>query len=238
MDVLVRGIPPEVHAALTDRAQVRQVSLRAYLLDLLNMAVSEPEGVISQSVRSAGGVISEAVATTAALPEPSASDPAVLDNLARLAAQVSELVAAVAHLTERIEAHLSTPVGGEPVEIEGPQPPAPMARRLRRSPLARSRAADVPAPASPAPEPLTVERWATEDPRPSEYLPGPLPGCALGPIPALPYGAPPGRPPAFDRSMTQAELDRLREAAVALLPPESFEDAASGGKHLTASVSG
>lgn len=42
MDVLIRGLPNEVHAELTRRAAARDMSLRAYLRDVLTDHVAVP----------------------------------------------------------------------------------------------------------------------------------------------------------------------------------------------------
>lgn len=50
MDVLVRGVPPEIHAALTVRAKARQMSLRGYIVDVLSAAVSVPSDAVPAAI--------------------------------------------------------------------------------------------------------------------------------------------------------------------------------------------
>jgi hypothetical protein len=50
VDVLVRGVPPEIHAALTVRAKARQMSLRGYIVDVLSAAVSVPSDAVPAAI--------------------------------------------------------------------------------------------------------------------------------------------------------------------------------------------
>ncbi|MHB8323656.1 MAG: hypothetical protein ACYDHB_04420 [Candidatus Dormibacteria bacterium] len=165
-------------------------------------------------------------------------------DLLALTAQVSELVGLAARLTERLE---SPSVGATPAQAPEalPSGPAPVGEEVANKTAAAPHPESMEAPL----EPVDPEHHLPEEELalPDNASPGvwtanapykPLPGFALSPIPAVPYGAPPWRPPAFDRPQTQVELDRIREAAIALLPPESFEDAGSDGEHLTAPVLG
>ena len=68
VDVLIRGVPPEVHAALTVRAKARQMSLRGYIVNLLSEAVSVPSdavpAAIPPEVLAMPGVLAELAAAT------------------------------------------------------------------------------------------------------------------------------------------------------------------------------
>ncbi len=132
--------------------------------------------------------------------EPVAASPALLERLDLLAGQVSELVEAVARLGQRIEglakrlgdgyrdlagsvadlmdrvedlaaASAAVPVGGEPVEREGPPPPAHEPEAL--APVAMD-AGSSPAPPPPADPPQAVPNlgWPWREPQPGDLVLG------------------------------------------------------------------
>ncbi len=42
MDMLIRNLPSDVHAALVERAEARDMSLRAYVVEVLSQHVGRP----------------------------------------------------------------------------------------------------------------------------------------------------------------------------------------------------
>ncbi len=123
MDVLVRGIPPEVHAALTDRAKAQQVSLRAYIVDRLSTAVAEP----GPTPAGTGAVSVAADPVPAAIPPELLAMPGVLADLAAV--------------VKRIEARQLAPVedlvadarpDANPDRFSDPRPPSPEPSTVER----------------------------------------------------------------------------------------------------------